>query len=48
MELQTLFSEVYDQAGFDLSIDYNREPVPALNSEDAAWADTLLREKGVL
>lgn len=47
VELQTLFSEVYDQARFDLSIDYTREPVPALKSEDAAWADTLLREQGL-
>ena len=47
VELQTLFSEVYDQAGFDLSIDYTQSPVPALKKEDAAWADTLLREKGL-
>ena len=47
VELQTLFTEVYDQAGFDLSIDYTRSPVPFLKKEDRAWADILLREKGV-
>jgi hypothetical protein len=47
VELQTLFSEVYDQARFDLSIDYTQSPVPLLKKEDGAWADTLLREKGV-
>ncbi|MCP2731940.1 DUF4058 family protein [Limnofasciculus baicalensis] len=47
VELQKLFSEVYDRAGFDLSIDYTKSPVPLLNQEDLSWADILLREKGV-
>jgi len=26
-------------------VDYSREPVPALSEADAAWVDTLLRQK---
>ena len=47
VELQTLFSGVYDRAGFDLDIDYTQPPVPSLKKEDAVWVDTLLREKGL-
>jgi hypothetical protein len=47
VELQALFNEVYDQAGFDLTVDYTRAPVPLLKGEDATWADALLREKGL-
>jgi hypothetical protein len=47
IDLQALFSEVYDIYGYDLVIDYSQEPVPALSEKDAAWADTLLREKGL-
>jgi hypothetical protein len=37
----------YDLAGYDLSVDYRREPVPPLDAADAAWADQLLRERGL-
>lgn len=47
INLQELLSGVYDISGYDLVIDYNREPVPPLPELDAAWADTLLREKGL-
>jgi hypothetical protein len=47
VDLQFLFSEVYDQAGFDLTVDYTQPPVPPLKGEDAVWADELLREKGL-
>ena len=36
-----------DFAAYDLSVDYRREPEPPLNAEDAAWADELLRHKGL-
>jgi hypothetical protein len=36
---------VYERARYNLAIDYSQEPVPPLKEEDAAWADTLLREK---
>ena len=47
VDLQSLLAQVYEQADFDLAIDYSIEPVPALNSEDKIWADTLLKEKGL-
>jgi hypothetical protein len=37
----------YDRAGYDLSVDYTREPVPPLTGEWAAWSDRLLRAKGL-
>ena len=33
---------LYDRAGYDLSVDYRRDPVPAFQGEDAAWVVTLL------
>ncbi|KYC40849.1 hypothetical protein WA1_24830 [Scytonema hofmannii PCC 7110] len=47
VDLQPLLVEVYEQAGFDLAIDYNLESVPPLQKEDKVWADELLREKGL-
>lgn len=47
VELQPLFAEIYDQAGFDLSIDYTQPPVPRLKEDDAVWANALLQERGV-
>lgn len=47
VDLQSLLAQVYEQAGFDLAIDYNIEPVPQLQSEDKIWVDTLLKEKGL-
>lgn len=40
-------SKVYEQAGFDLAIDYSLEPISPLKQEDRVWADALLREKGL-
>ncbi|GET43099.1 DUF4058 family protein [Microseira wollei] len=47
VDLQSLLVEVYEQARFDMAIDYRREPVPPLKEEDRIWADALLREKGL-
>jgi len=47
VDLQTLLNAVYDISGYDLVIDYTREPVPPLAEPDAAWADALLREQGL-
>ncbi|MBD1808981.1 DUF4058 family protein [Microcoleus sp. FACHB-SPT15] len=47
VDLQELLNGVYDRAGYDLVIDYSHEPVPPLKESDAAWADVLLREKGL-
>lgn len=47
VDLQTLLSGVYDISGYDLVIDYNKEPVPPLSESDASWADALLQEQGL-
>lgn len=47
VELQTLLSGVYERAGFDLAVDYTQPTIPPLKGNDAAWADALLREKGL-
>lgn len=47
VDLQSLLIQVYDQARYDLAIDYTLEPEPLLNPKDRAWADALLQEKGL-
>jgi Protein of unknown function (DUF4058) len=47
VDLQILFNQVYDIAGYDMEIDYCREPIPALSETDAAWADAWLRDRGL-
>jgi hypothetical protein len=47
VDLQALLNGVYDRAGYDYFIDYSSEPFPPLSDADAAWMDTLLREKAL-
>lgn len=47
LDLGAVLRAAYDNAGYDLSIDYRRDPVPPLSREDASWAAKLLREKGL-
>lgn len=47
VDLQKLLNELYDQAGFDMRINYNQPCVPPLKEADAAWANTLFQEKGL-
>ncbi len=47
VDLQHTLREVYDQAGFDLRIDYTQPCIPPLPKADAVWADTLLQQKGL-
>lgn len=44
LDLGAVLSAAYDHAGYDLTIDYRRDPVPPLSREDADWATKLLRE----
>jgi hypothetical protein len=37
LDLQQVFNTVYDRAGYDYSLDYNREVEPPLSEEDAKW-----------
>ena len=47
LDLQAVLDAAYDRAGYDLEIDYRKEPEPPLDAELAAWADQLLRSKGL-
>jgi len=47
ISLQKVLDTVYDRGGFDRLLDYHGDPVPPLKPDDAAWADSLLREKGL-
>jgi hypothetical protein len=48
LDLQAVLDTAYDRAGYDLSVDYTRDPVPPLTGEWAEWAGRLLRDKGLL
>lgn len=45
LNLQTAFTEAYERARYDLSIDYAKPAEPPLNDEDAAWAQELLTKQ---
>jgi hypothetical protein len=45
VDLQVLLNNVYDQASYDLAIDYTQEPVPPLLADDHVWVNTLLTEQ---
>ncbi len=45
VNLQELLQEIYEQARFDLAIDYLLEPVPPLSSKDREWANLILQEQ---
>ena len=44
LNLHQLLDEIYEQAGFDLTINYTQPPIPALNGENWAWVQTLLQQ----
>ncbi len=44
LDLGVVFRAAYDNARYDISLDYRREPQPPLSREDAAWAAKLLRQ----
>ncbi len=47
LDLQALLERAYDNGGYENDIDYEVEPIPALQADEAAWADALLRGKGL-
>jgi hypothetical protein len=47
IDLQTLMNQCYDRGGYARRLDYQREPVVVLHPADAAWADAMLRERGL-
>ncbi len=44
LDLQAVLNTAYDRAGYDLSVDYSRAPVPPLPGD---WADRLLKDQGL-
>ena len=47
LDLQAVLNRAYEAGPYDQSIDYAQAPTPPLSASDSAWADTLLREKGL-
>ena len=47
LDLQAVLATAYDRAGYDLTVDYRREPSPTLSPEWAGWSDRLLKAKGL-
>jgi len=47
LDLQAVFNQAYENGDYAMTIDYTRDPDPALKPDDAQWADSLLREKGL-
>lgn len=46
LDLQAVFDRAYDEGPYRRRVDYAREPETPLRPADAAWADSLLRQKG--
>ncbi len=47
LDLGAALRTIYDEAAYDLSIDYGQPPEPPLTGDDAEWAAALLREQGL-
>lgn len=47
VNLNHILHALYDQAGYDLEIDYRRDAEPPLHGEDVVWAADLLRTAGL-
>ena len=47
VNLPELFAGVYDRAGYDYRIDYDRDPIPSLSEQNLVWAKELLQATGL-
>lgn len=47
LDLQAILDRCYDNGGYQDDLDYEAEAEPPLEEADAAWADALLRDKGL-
>jgi len=47
LDLQAVFQRCYDSAPYARLLDYGSDPLTPLPPADAAWAEALLREKGL-
>jgi hypothetical protein len=48
LDLQAVFTTVYDRAGYDYSLNYRRPVEPPLSEADAAWVHGVLVEAKIL
>ena len=48
VNLPELFAGVYDRAGYDYRIDYDRDPIPSLSEQDRVWGKELSQETKLL
>jgi hypothetical protein len=46
LELGALLAAVYDEAGYDLILDYDQPAEPPLSAAEQRWARGLLRQRG--
>ena len=44
LDLQAVFRVVYERAGYDYRLPYERDPEPPLRAEDAEWARELINQ----
>ena len=47
VNLQKLVGDIYDQSGYDMVINYQDNPIPALSNEDNAWLTEWLQQTGL-
>jgi hypothetical protein len=47
LNLQAMLDTAYDRAGYELRVDYRKEPIPPLRGEAAEWAGRVLKDRGV-
>ena len=47
LDLGEVLRTAYERGAYDLSVDYRRKPDPPLKGDDARWAETLLRQRGL-
>lgn len=47
LDLQAALDSAYDRAQYDLRIDYRKPPMPPLDEKLDAWADQILRSRGL-
>ncbi len=45
IDLKPLLDELYDEASYDLRVNYTQPPVPPLSDADAQWAIQVLRQQ---
>ena len=43
LDLQDAFNHVYERGGYDLDLNYQNDPVPALRGELGEWAREVIR-----